>query len=158
MRATVREEVTLPLPPGSAFELITSEEAFLLFRGYGPIPGLRSVEVLEGDLRTVGSTARVTNTDGSTHRERVLEVEPGRRYAIRIHDISSPFGRMVDHIDEIWQLRKVRPGTAVERIFEFDLRSALFFPLSVPLAQILFRMAVRRNHRALVDLAEARGG
>ena len=150
MHTTVREHVTLPAPQDAVFEFITSEEGFLSFRGFGPIPGLRSVQFDHGDFRTVGSVSTVTNTDGSTHRERVTVYEPSRRYAIQIDSISSPFRLLMDHAEESWLLTAASSGTAVERMFRFVLRTPLALPLAVPIAQLLFRQAVRRHHADLV--------
>ena len=149
MRVTVRESVRLAARPETVFDFMASEPGFLSFRGWGPIPGLARVEFEHGDYHVVGSRSRVTNTDGSTHREVVVECDRPLRFAVRIHDLSSPFRMLVHELDERWQVVPEGPASRLDRTFGFTLRSALYWPLSLVLAQGLFRVAVRRHHRLL---------
>lgn len=149
MRVAVTERVELAASPEALFDYITSIEGFQSFEGFGPIPGIGAVEVLEGELGTVGARLHVTNTDGSTHYERILAADRPRRYAIRIHDLSSPFRFLVKHVDESWDITASATGSDVVRTFEFALRTPLAWPLSVPLAHGMFRAAMRRHHRSL---------
>jgi hypothetical protein len=56
----------------------------------------------------------------------------------------------VRELDERWELTAEGTGSRLHRTFGFTLRSALFWPLSLPLAQGWFRAAIRRHHRWLV--------
>ena len=42
----------------------------------------------------VGTRIRVTNTDGSTHVEEIVEWEPARRIRLRIGGFSPPLSRL----------------------------------------------------------------
>jgi hypothetical protein len=147
----VIERVELGASPEALFDYITSIEGFQSFEGFGPIPGIGAVDVLEGELSTVGARMHVTNTDGSTHHERILAADGPRRYAIRIHDLSSQFRLLVKHVDESWDITASGTGSGVVRTFEFTLRTPLAWPLSIPLAHGLFRAAMRRHHRRLAQ-------
>jgi len=149
MRVAIHERALMPAPPEPVFDRIASEQGFLMFEGFGPIPGLARIVFEQGGYRETGSEARVTNTDGSTHREQITTCEPPHRYAVQIHSLSSAFRLLVSRIDESWELTSKGDGTEVRRTFAFTLRSPLFWPASLLLAQVLFRAAIRRNHRAL---------
>jgi hypothetical protein len=49
------------------------------FRGYGPVPGVKSAVFESRAPGVVGSRVRVTNTDGSGHVEEIVEWRPGER-------------------------------------------------------------------------------
>ncbi len=149
MRVEVREAVTVAADAATLFDFLASEAGFLSFPGYGPIPGLARVEFERGSYTVVGSESRVTNTDGSTHRERIVECVRPERFAVQIFELSGPFGWLVREIDERWQVSPSGAGSRLTRTFAFALRSPLYWPLSVPLAQGLFRAAMRRHHRAI---------
>lgn len=155
MLVPIRETITLPLPAAKLFGYITSEEGFASFRGWGPIPGIRAVDV-DGSLDAVGAALRVLNTDGSTHREEVREVTAPRRYAVRIHGLDSVFRHLVAYVDETWELEQRGEGTHVTRTFTFALRSVIALPVALPLGHAAFRLAMRRHHRDLA--AWAAGG
>jgi hypothetical protein len=151
MRVAVNEAVHLAAAPEVVFDFMASEPGFLSFHGYGPIPGLARVEFEHGSYQQVGSASRVTNTDGSTHREEVLECDRPRRFAVRIHSLSSPFRVLVRELDESWEVVREASGSRLHRTFGFTLRSPLFWPLSLVLAHGLFRAAIRRHHRWLMQ-------
>lgn len=46
---------------------------------YGPLPGIREAEFEAKTAEIVGTRIRVTNRDGSTHVEEIVEWEPTRR-------------------------------------------------------------------------------
>ena len=60
------------------------------FTGYGPIPGIRSVAVEPGPDGRTATRFFVTNTDGSQHRETVIDYQPGRRLVLRMDGFSAP--------------------------------------------------------------------
>ena len=97
----------------------------------------------------VGSTARVHNTDGSTHRETVTVADAPTRYAIRIDEFSSIFNKLVDHATEEWTLSAQGESTRVERCFTFTLRSAMLKPIGLIIGGF-FRKAVKVNHVEMV--------
>jgi len=149
MHVIVREKVFIDRDRETVFDFLVSEAGFKTFGGWGPVPGIEAVVYSEGSFTEPGSLARVTNTDGSTHRERVLRCERPMLYSIRIHDFSSPFRFLIRRADETWTLEETPDGCLLNRSFEFELRSALVWPLSLPIAQVMFRAAMRRHHRVL---------
>ena len=57
---------TLPLAPEEIALQILDVAKCLDFRGYGPIPGIKSAEFETRTPNVVGSRIRVTNLDGAT--------------------------------------------------------------------------------------------
>lgn len=145
----IDEEVILSASPDAVWELFNAPEGYVLFVGYGPIPGLAKVEWLDGDPSRPGSVARVHNTDGSTHRERVLRSERPSRYEIAIDQFSSPFRFVVREAREDVRFVSENGKTRIVRRFTFFPRNALAVPIALVIRG-LFRRAVQRNHEGLV--------
>lgn len=57
---------TLPLEPEAIANQILDLAKYPDFRGYGPIPGIKSAEFQSRTADVVGSRIRATNLDGST--------------------------------------------------------------------------------------------
>lgn len=85
---------TLPFGPEEITRRILDLTNWPDFQGYGPIPGIK---VAEFEVRTpgiVGSRIRVSNTDGSSHVEEIVEWQPDRRLRMRFQDFSAPLSRL----------------------------------------------------------------
>ena len=149
MRVEVTESVPVTASAEQVFDFVASEQGFLSFSGYGPIPGLKQVVFEQGSYQRVGSESRVTNTDGSTHRERILACDRPRQFRVLIYGLSPPFGKLVRQIEERWSVTSEPRGCRLSRTFAFELRSPLLWPLSLLLVQVLFRGAMRRHHRTV---------
>lgn len=99
------------------------------FHGYGPIPGIK---VEEFDVQTpgiVGSRIRVTNLDGSTHVEEIVEWQPDHRLQLNLKEFSAPLSRLATRIDETWEFECVGKETKVIRCFQIHAKSFLTRPL-----------------------------
>ncbi len=152
---TIAETVELPLGQEEAFDFLLSPKAYELFTGWGPIPGVLRLDWERGSSAEEGSVGRVHNSDGSTHRERVLEVAQPRRYVVAIDEFSSVFRFLTAGATESWDLTPTDVGTRVDRSFVFRLRSRALLPFG-RLVGAIFRRAVRRNHEAMVAWARER--
>ena len=69
---------TIPLPPEDIAAQILDVAKWPDFRGYGPIPGIKSAEFETRTPNVVGSRIRVLNLYGSTHVEEIVEWQPSR--------------------------------------------------------------------------------
>lgn len=148
-KVTIVESVTLPIEPGETYDFFTSPEAYRMFTGFGPIPGIREVVWEQGEAAALGSIGRVHNTDGSTHRERVTQAERGRAYDLAIDEISSAFRHMVARIEEHTRFEPANADgshTRITRTFRFHARSVAFLPV-LQLISKFFRGAVVKNHQ-----------
>ena len=73
-------EETLAMPPEEIARQILDLDLWPGFEGYGPLPGIRAAEFEARTPEVVGTRIRVTNTDGSSHVEEIVEWEPDRRH------------------------------------------------------------------------------
>ncbi len=154
VKITVREHVVLPLEPEAAYDFFITPEAYRLFTGWGPIPGIREVVWESGEAASLGAYGRVHNSDGSTHREHVVRADRGEVYVLKIDQISSAFRHLVRGIEEEARFTAVGSATKLTRTFVFDGRSPIYWPVLRATSQ-MFRAAVRKNHAAfLTRLAE----
>jgi len=143
----IAAELWLPEPPEPLFDFLVEPEAMTLFEGWGLVPGIARVE--RGPGEGVGREDRVVNTDGSAHRERVIDYDRPRAYGLDIHAFEPPVGRLVARIEEQWRLRPERDGTRVERRFVFTPRNALGRAFVRTVLAPMFRRAVARHHGRL---------
>lgn len=149
MKIRIEESTVLPLPPDETYDFLVSPEAYKLFTGFGPIPGIENVVWHTGSSREVGSVGTVHSSDGSTHRETITEAARPTRYAAKIDDFKSAFRLLTSEARETWDMTPVDGGTRIDRCFVFQLRSPLLWPIGAALGRF-FAAAVRRNHEAML--------
>lgn len=142
---------TLPQPPEAIAGQILDVDRWKDFRGYGPLPGIRSAEFTLRTPQVVGSRIRVVNTDGSTHVEEIVEWNPATRLRLAMADFSPPLSRLATRFEEVWTFERLPEGTRVVRSFTLHPRSAIARPV-LWLISLLLRRAIARN------LAEIRIG
>ena len=143
------ESFEIPAEVERVFELVASPAGMLLFEGYGMIPGIAKV-TSSAPERAVGVEDVITNSDGSTHQEHVVELEPPRLYAVEIGPFESPMRHLVTHLNERWELEgSPSGGTVVRREFRFHPRGPLRGLIVRWLLLPQMRAAMARNHRAL---------
>ena len=125
------------------------------FNGYGPLPGIKLAEFETKTAETaeiVGTRIRVTNRDGSTHVEEIVEWEPTRRLRLHMHEFSPPVSRLATAFDETWEFERDGDQTKVIRSFEMHPKSKLTRPL-LWLISFLLKRAIARH---LEQMAQAR--
>lgn len=144
-------KATLSLAPTEITEQILDISNWTDFKGYGPLPGIKSAEFEVKTPEIVGSRIRVHNTDGSTHVEEITEWFPERRVALRMHDFSVPLSWLATGIDETWEFQRDGETTNVVRSFQLHARSVLACPLLWLISKLLKR-AIDRH------LSQMRGG
>lgn len=69
----------IPLPPEQIAGGLLDLALWPSFQGYGPLPGIR---VAEFEMRTpdvLGTRILVTESNGGTHVETIIDWDPGRR-------------------------------------------------------------------------------
>jgi hypothetical protein len=134
---------SLPLPPEEIARRILDVANWPDFTGFGVIPGIRSAQLEVQTPGVVGTRFRVTNADGSSHVEEILEWQPDRRLRLRMHDFSAPLSRLASHFEETWEFQRIDNQTDVTRRFELHPKSALTRPLLWLIAVFLKRAIVR---------------
>ena len=151
MQLVIHEAVVFDSSPEAVWALCVDVAQMLSFGGYGPIPGIASVRYLRGTEPTTGAVREITNTDGSTHCEEVVDLVPLRRIEDRVFAMSSPFRFLVSEGQDVWEFDAVEGGTRLRRSFGFTLRSPLLWPVAM-IAMALMRRAIRRHHTMIGDL------
>lgn len=141
---------SLPQSPDEIGDGILDLARWSEFKGWGPIPGIRSAEFVKRTQGVVGTVIATVNTDGSRHREEILEWDLPRRITLRLFDFPRPLRFMAREFRETWLFT---PGekTHVSRAFELHPRNALTRP-----ALLVVRSLLRRAIRAqLAQLASS---
>jgi len=142
----------LPLSPQQVADQILDLTNWPKFNGYGPLPGIRSAEFERRTPESIGTRIRVTNTDGSSHVEEIVEWRPEERLRLRMEGFSPPLSRLATHFSETWEFRREQDATLVTRSFELHPRSAMATPALWLIARLLKR-AIDRNLRQMRDAA-----
>jgi hypothetical protein len=137
---------TLPLAPEGIALQILDVAKWPDFRGYGPIPGIKSAELETRTPNVVGSRIRVTNLDGSTHVEEIVEWQPDRRLQLQMGDFSKPLSRLASAFVETWEFERVGNETKVARSFELNAKSMMTKPV-LWFISFLLKRAIARHRR-----------
>jgi hypothetical protein len=141
-------EATLPLAPEGIANQILDLANWPDFTGFGPVPGIKTAEF---DFRTpaiVGTRIRVTNTDGSSHIEEIVEWNPTHELQLRMHEFSAPLSRLATRFEETWQFERADCATKVTRLFELHAKS-LFARQFLWLISLFLRRAIARHLRQM---------
>lgn len=143
---------TLPQQPEEIASQILDLNSWPEFIGYGPLPGIKRAGFEAKTAEIIGTRIRVTNRDGSTHVEEIVEWEPTRRLRLRMHQFSPPVSWLAATFDETWEFERESDQTKVVRSFEMHPKSTLTRPL-LWLISFLLKRAVARH---LEQMAQAR--
>ncbi len=137
---------TLPLEPEAITNQILDLAKWPDFRGYGPIPGIKSAEFDTRTADIVGSRIRVTNLDGSTHIEEIVKWQPGNRLQLLMKDFSQPLSRLATSFVETWEFQRINDKTLVLRSFEMNAKSRAAWPVLWLISVVLKRAIDRHLH------------
>lgn len=134
---------TLPLSPEAIAEQILDVAKWPDFHGYGPIPGIKSAEFETITPNVVGSRIRVTNLDGSSHVEEIVEWQPNRRLQLQMGNFSKPLSRLATRFVETWEFERVGNETKATRSFELNAKSMVTRPVLWIISFLLQRAIAR---------------
>ncbi|MGO1072041.1 SRPBCC family protein [Lysobacter sp. CA199] len=158
MRLTLTAERRIAAAPEAVFALALDSERFpALFDGYGPIPGLKRITPLAP--AAVGSLRALENRDGSKLMERITALEPPHRHAYVLSGMRPPLAWLAREGHAQWSFESERDGsgesTRVVWRYEFELTSALAWPLAAPLLHGFMRKAMQRCLDRMAHTLEA---
>ena len=123
------------------------------FTGFGPIPGLRRVTLL-GPL-AVGSARELEDNAGLVMHERVDALDPPHRHAYTLSGLHPPLSWLARAGHANWTFEPAAHGTRVVWTYDFELTSALAWPIAAPLLQGFMRGAMRRCLDAMAHALES---
>ena len=118
-------EETLPLVPENIARQILDLDKWPDFQGYGPIPGIKTAVFDTQTPGVIGTRIRVTNLDGSSHVEEIVEWQPDRRVRLEFKEFSPPLSRLATTFEEIWDFERLEGQTRVIRSFRLNTKSML---------------------------------
>ena len=142
---------TLALAPADIAGRILDLAHWTDFTGYAVLPGIRAAEFEVRTPGVVGSRIRVTNTDGSSHVEEIVEWQPDHTLRLRMTGFSAPLSRLATEFVESWAFERAGTATRVTRSFEMHPKSAVARP-ALWLISLLLRRAIARHLRQMRDL------
>jgi hypothetical protein len=114
------------------------------FKGFGLLPGIKAAEFEVKTPDIVGSRIRVTNTDGSSHIEEIVEWQPDCRLRLHLEEFSAPLARLATWFEETWDFERSDNTTKVTRSFKLHAKSALTRPL-LWVISIFLKKAIARH-------------
>ena len=145
---TVSCEESLPLAPEEIAGQILDLTRWPNFRGYGPIPGIKSAEFEVRTPGVIGTRIRVVNRDGSRHIEEIVKWQPERRIQLKVHEFSPPLSWLATRFVETLEFQCVDGGTNVERTLQLHPTSILArLPLRV--LSFFLKRAMTRHLREM---------
>jgi hypothetical protein len=147
-------EGTLPLAPEDIARQILDLARWPDFHGYGPIPGIKAAAFDVQTPGVVGSRIRVTNRDGSSHVEEIVEWQPDQRVRLEMMEFSAPLSRLATGFEETWAFQRTGDETHVTRSFRLHAKSVparlLLWALSFFLKRAIVRHLREMRTRARV--------
>lgn len=147
---------TLALAPEDIAGQILDLAKWSDFKGYGVLPGIKTAEFEVRTPGVIGTRIRVTNTDGSSHIEEIVEWQPDCRLRLHMKDFSPPLSRLATGFMETWEFERINNGTRVVRSFEMHSKSFITRTVLWLISFLLKRAIVRhlRQMRGLEPIRE----
>jgi len=125
---------------------VASENLPRILKVFGPIPGITSIEMLDGATLATGARRRVRMSDGSEIFEEVTALDRPRRHSYRwLNAPAPPFSLLVRRGEADWIFTASAQGTRIEWTYRFELTS----PLAAPLAAVVMMLFKRWMQRGL---------
>ena len=118
---TVPVTVQTRTPPGpqDAFRLNVPIDLSVVFKGWGPFPGVRGVKNQTGAWDAAGQTRNPDLTDGSTASERLTEYTAPSSFAYEVTGFTNALRRLIEGVRGEWTFTPDGDGTLVRWTYEF---------------------------------------
>lgn len=157
MDVTVSESLQITAPPFVVFQhaiLDVHVLASTVLR-YGPLPGVKSAEVIGGEKLATGTIRRVHLTDGSILNEEITALEPPHQMSYRqLSDFAFPFSLLAKGARGQYSFRPVGRGTEMTWRAAIELRSWLFCPIVLAIRSLFLRPLMRKFLQRVRDQVE----
>lgn len=113
-----------------------------------PIPGIKTAVFDTQTPGVIGTRIRVTNLDGSSHVEEIVEWQPNQRVRLEMKEYSPPLSRLAKTFEEIWNFEREEGQTKVSRSFRLHAKSRLARCL-LWMISFLLKRAIARHLREM---------
>ena len=148
MHIDLLERQRMRAPAAAVFALALDHERFpALFRGFGPIPSIRTITLHAAPA--VGATRTLENSDGSQLTETITALDPNRRHAYTLSGIRLPLSLLARAGHADWTFASNGPDTDVTWRYRFELSHWIAWPLATILLRVFMATAMRRCLRAM---------
>lgn len=107
------------LSPEDAFRLNVPIDLSVVFKGWGPFPGVRGVKNQTGAWDGVGQSRQPNLTDGSTAFERLTEYTAPSSFAYEVTGFTNVLRRLIQGIRGEWTFTPDGDGTLIRWTYEF---------------------------------------
>src|SRR5262249_27056412 len=141
-------EETFDLAPDEIVRQILDTSKWPDFKGYVFLPGIKKAEFEIRTASILGSRIRVTNTDGSSHIEEIVEWQSDDRRTLLMKFFSPPLSGFATHFDESWDFTPCETSTKVVRRFKLHAKSSLSRLVLLAISWML-KKAIARHMRQL---------
>jgi hypothetical protein len=142
--------------PAAAFMIVVPIDLSLVFRRWGPFPGVRGARNQSGSWDHVGASRNPELTDGSTAIEALTEYDPARSFAYELTGFTNALGRVVLGIRGEWTFTPDGQGALIRWTYEFKPRAGCYLAVRFGLAP-LWRRYMRSALARTVRVVEREG-
>jgi len=132
------------LSPMDICSIILNTNEWNKFEGYSILPGIEKAEFEKRTDSIVGSRIKVTNRDGSTHIEEIIEWDENRKVAFKFQEFDSPLKNFASHFIEEWYFTVSGAGTTISRIMIMYPKNLYGSILLKPIS-LLMKKALKKN-------------
>jgi hypothetical protein len=138
MNISTSASIVIPRSREEVFAFATdSTNAARTLRPRGPIAGISTIEMLEGQDVAEGSSRRITMTDGAVLEEVILAYDPPVNHRYRwTGGVKPPFSFLVRSGMGNWDFIETDGRTRIVWTYTFELTSLLAYPLALPIVWI----------------------
>ena len=146
MNITTSASIVIPRPREEVFDFCCRNDTYARhLRARGPVAGVQRAEFFDGHSLKAGDHRRIALTDGSVLDEEILDYAPPALHRYRwSKGLRGPFALLVRSGTGTWDFSEVEGGTRIDWGYDFALKSALAYPLALPIMP-LFRAWLKRS-------------
>jgi Polyketide cyclase / dehydrase and lipid transport len=110
-----------------AFRLNAPIDLSVVFKGWGPFPGVRGVKNQTGAWDGVGQSRNPELTDGSTASERITEYTAPSSFAYEVAGFTDTLRLLIEGVRGEWTFTPDGDGTLIRWTYEFRPRPGRMF-------------------------------
>ncbi len=156
MELSTETSIVIPRPRGEVFDFCTNDDnTARTLRPLGPIAGVAKIQMHEGQSLETGAHRTITLTDGVTLEEEILDYTRPTRHQYRwVGGIKPPFSWLVRSGTGCWDFSEVNGDTRVDWSYVFELRSALAYPLALPVISLFKRWMAQGLGAIATEIAQ----